>query len=94
MTVSVAVRYFAYWKWFQLFLLLRFTGMRRDSVATLRVGQLDGECGLRGVHVKGGTTRDIPVPGPVMRFLHTYIETVLAPQGASLTPATPLFWSS
>lgn len=30
----------------------------------------------------------------VMRFLHTYVSTVLAPQGASLTSDTPLFWSS
>ncbi len=30
-----------------IFLLLRFTGMRRESVATLHVGQLDGTWGLR-----------------------------------------------
>ena len=77
-----------------LFLLLRFTGMRRESVATLRVGQLDGEWGLRRVLVKGGKVRDVPVPAPVMRFLHEYAATVLAPEQGPVLPDTPLFWSS
>ena len=54
-----------------IFLILRYTGMRRESVASLRVRHLDGEWGLRGVHVKGGKTRDIPVPSVVMKFLQT-----------------------
>ena len=37
-----------------LFLIIRYTGMRRESVASLRVRHLDGDWGLRGVHVKGG----------------------------------------
>src|SRR5262249_13898063 len=37
-----------------IFLILRYTGMRRESVATLRVYHLDGTWGLRGVLVKGG----------------------------------------
>ena len=45
-----------------IFLILRYTGMRRESVATLRVQHLDGTWGLRGVKVKGGKTRDIPCP--------------------------------
>jgi len=45
-----------------IFLILRYTGMRRESVATLRVQHLDGTWGLRGVRVKGGKTRDIPLP--------------------------------
>ena len=77
-----------------LFLLLRYTGMRRESVATLRVGQLDGEWGLRNVRVKGGKVRDVPVPAPVMGFLDVYAETVLAPELGPLSPDTPLFWSS
>ena len=47
-----------------IFLILRYTGMRRESVATLRVQHLDGTWGLRGVKVKGGKTRDIPCPPP------------------------------
>jgi site-specific recombinase XerD len=79
---------------FALFLLLRYTGMRRESVATLRVGQLDGEWGLRGVHTKGGKVRDIPVPGPVMQFLHASVQRVLLPNLGSIARETPLFWST
>jgi site-specific recombinase XerD len=67
-----------------IFLLLRFTGMRRGTVAGLRVRHLDDEWGLRGVRVKGGKTQDIPLPAIVMRFLQTYVQRVLA----------PLFWST
>jgi integrase/recombinase XerC len=77
-----------------LFLLLRYTGMRRESVATLRVDHLDTEWGLRSVLTKGGKVRDIPVPAPVMRFLHTYVQHVLMRELGSITPETPLFWSS
>ncbi|HEX7549110.1 MAG TPA: site-specific integrase, partial [Candidatus Methylomirabilis sp.] len=73
---------------------LRYTGMRRESVPTLRVGHLDDDWGLRGVRTKGGTVRDIPVPAPVMRFLHAYGQQVLLPELGSITPETPLFWSS
>ena len=77
-----------------LFLLLRYTGMRRESVATLRVGQLEAEWGLRGVRVKGGKVRDIPVPAPVMQYLAAYVQEVLTPEHGPATPETPLFWSS
>jgi site-specific recombinase XerD len=40
-----------------LFLILRYTGMRRESVATLRVRNIDAHWGLRNVAVKGGKTR-------------------------------------
>ena len=56
-----------------IFLILRHTGMRRESVATLCVRHLDPEWGLRGVRVKGGKTRDIPLPSAVMNFLTAYI---------------------
>ena len=74
-----------------VFLLLRFTGMRRDSVATLRVGQLYGEWGLRGMRVKGGKVRDVPVPAPVMRFLQQYVTETRSPAPRMLTSGTPLF---
>jgi integrase/recombinase XerC len=77
-----------------LFLILRYTGMRRASVATLQVRHLDGDWGLRGVQVKGGKTRDIPLPASVMRHLHTYVQHVVQPQVGVLTPETPLFWST
>jgi integrase/recombinase XerC len=76
-----------------MFLILRYTGMRRESVASLRVRHLDAGWGLRGVHVKGGKTRDIPLPSVVMKFLQTYIERVLAPEVGDVTGDTPLFWS-
>jgi len=76
-----------------IFLILRFTGMRRASVATLQARHLDGLWGLRRVRVKGGRTRDIPLPEPVMRYLHAYVEQVVAPSVTTLAPETPLFWS-
>ena len=60
----------------------------------MRVGQLDGEWGLRNVQVKGGKVRDVPAPAPVMRFLGEYVQTVLALQQGPIAPTTPLFWSS
>ena len=77
-----------------VFLILRYSGMRRESVATLRVRHLDATWGLRGVMVKGGRTRDIPLPAAVMQFLWTYVEQVVSPQGAALDADTPIFWSS
>ena len=77
-----------------IFLILRYTGMRRESVATLRVHHLDGTWGLRGVRVKGGTLRDIPLPTVVMEFLQAYVERVLAKELDKLGPETPLFWST
>jgi integrase/recombinase XerC len=77
-----------------LFLVLRYTGMRRASVAALRVRHLEGTWGFRGVPVKGGTVRDIPAPGPVMRFLHAYVAQVLRGEVGEVTPDTPLFWST
>jgi len=76
-----------------IFLILRYTGMRRESVATLRVHHLDGTWGLRGVKVKGGKTRDIPVPSVVMKFLHAYLQRVLS-HIETVGPDTALFWST
>ena len=77
-----------------VFLILRYTGMRRESVATLRVQHLDGVWGLRGVRVKGGKTRDIPLPAAVMQFLQVYVERVLGAVVERVDPETPLFWST
>jgi integrase/recombinase XerC len=40
-----------------IFCILRYTGMRRESVATLRMRNLDPAWGLRNVPVKGGNPR-------------------------------------
>lgn len=78
-----------------IFLVLRYSGMRRESVATLRVRNLDPTWGLRNVPVKGGKTRDIPLPAAVMTYLKTFADDVLASSaGAAVTPHTPLFWSA
>ncbi len=77
-----------------IFLILRYTGMRRESAATLQVHHLDGTWGLRGVRVKGGKTRDIPLPAAVMAFLEAYVERVLRKEVESIGPETPLFWST
>jgi integrase/recombinase XerC len=77
-----------------IFTIIRYTGMRRGSVAQLCVRNLYGEWGLRGVPVKGGNTRDIPLPGVVMQYLHGYVSEVLAQENGSVTSDTPLFWSS
>src|SRR5260370_6124696 len=77
-----------------LFLILRYSGMRRESVATLQVRHLDPQWGLRGVRVKGGTLRDIPLPSAVARYLEEYVEHVLGKAMDTVTPETPLFWST
>ena len=74
--------------------MLRFTGMRRGAVASLRVRHLDDTWGLRGVRQKGGKTQDIPLPAAVTRFLRVYVDQVLAAEGEAPTPDTPLFWST
>jgi integrase/recombinase XerD len=68
--------------------------MRRESVATLRADHLDGAWGLRGVRVKGGKTRDIPLPAAVMQFMSVYVEHFLVRHVERIDPDTPLFWSS
>jgi len=50
--------------------------------------------GLRGVRVKGGNPRDIPLPSALMNFLTAYIERVLRKEMEIVDPDTPLFWSS
>src|SRR5262245_6390375 len=50
--------------------------MRREFVATLRVGHREPTWDLRGVRVKGGKTRDIPLPAAVMTFPVGYVEEV------------------
>jgi integrase/recombinase XerC len=77
-----------------IFLLLRYTGMRRGSVASLRVRHLDEGWGLRGVRVKGGKTQDLPLPAAVMAVLKLYVERVLTSECEKLTPDTSLFWST
>jgi integrase/recombinase XerC len=77
-----------------IFLILRYSGMRRESVATLRVRHLDGDWGLRSVRVKGGKRRDIPLPSAVMKFLHAYVKQVPVTEREVMTPETPLFWST
>ena len=77
-----------------IFLILRYSGMRRESVATLQVRHLDGQWGLRNVRVKGGQTRDIPLPSAVMAFMHEYVVRVLEHQTEKVGPDTPLFWST
>src|SRR5262249_44609028 len=77
-----------------IFLVMRFTGMRRHSVATLLVRHLDPDWGLRGVPVKGGKTQDIPLPVPVNQFLTLYVERMLSRENPMIKPETPLFWST
>ena len=77
-----------------IFLILRYTGMRRDSVATLRVRHLDAEWGIRNVRVKGGKTRDIPLPAAVTQYLQAFIDQVLSTEAGPIAPDTPIFWSS
>ncbi len=44
--------------------------------------------------MKGGKTRDIPLPSAVTRFWETYVEGTLAKEMETVTPDTPLFWST
>ena len=77
-----------------VFLVLRYSGMRRESVATLRVRNLDRGWGLRNVPVKGGKTRDIPLPAAVVQLLDRYVAQYLPTQVDEVKPDTPLFWST
>ena len=77
-----------------IFLILRYSGMRRESVATLRVRNLDRRWGLRNVPVKGGKTRDIPLPAAVMQHLDRYVTQYLPTEVDDVKPDTPLFWST
>jgi site-specific recombinase XerD len=43
--------------------------------------------------VKGGKTRDIPLPSVIMQYAHAYLGNVLAKENGPATPDTPLFWS-
>src|SRR5258705_11068511 len=72
-----------------IFLILRYSGMRRESVATLQVRHLDGQWGLRNVRVKGGQTRDIPLPSAVMGFMHEYLVRVLGHPTENAGPERP-----
>ena len=60
----------------RIFLILRFTGMRRESVASLRDRNLCPESGVSGVPVKGGKTRVIPLPGASVRPADRGFNTV------------------
>jgi len=77
-----------------ILLILRYSGMRRESVATLRVRNLDRGWGVRNVQVKGGKTRDIPLPAVVMQFLEGYVTQYLPTVVEVVTTDTPLFWST
>src|SRR5262245_18744181 len=77
-----------------IFLIQRYTGMRRDSVATLRVRNIDAEWGIRNVRVKGGKTRDIPLPAAVTQYLQAFIDQVLVKEARTITSDTPIFWST
>jgi hypothetical protein len=50
--------------------------------------------GLRGVRVKGGKTRDIPLPAVVMKFPQAYVERVLMKEVEKIARETPIFWST
>ena len=44
--------------------------------------------------MKGGKTRDIPLPAAAMRFLHAYVERGLTKEVDRISPEAPLFWST
>jgi integrase len=76
-----------------IFTVMR-TGMRRGSVARRRGRNLYAEWGLRGVPVKGGKTRDIPLPA-----CRHGISARLCPKGLDgrkrrCHAGHSLFWSS
>jgi hypothetical protein len=44
--------------------------------------------------VKGGKTRDIPLPAVVMQHLDRYVPEYLPTEVDDIKPDTPLFWST
>jgi hypothetical protein len=77
-----------------IFQIFRYSGMRRESVATLRVRNLDRQSGLRNVAVKGGKTRDIPLPAAVTQHLDRYVAEYLPTEADTIKSDTSLFWST
>jgi integrase/recombinase XerC len=69
-----------------IFLILRFTGMRRGSVASLRLRHIDPEWGLRAVRIKGGKTLDIPCRRSSTTWPPTW--SACSPGNASGSPRT------
>ena len=55
---------------------------------------LDATGWLRGVVVKGGSTRNIPVPESVIAYVLTYTKEALPSIAGKVTPETALFWST
>jgi integrase len=68
--------------------------MRRESVAILRVRNLDRRWGLRHIREKGGKTRDIPLPAAVMEHLDRHAKQYLPTEADDVKPDTPRFWST
>ena len=68
--------------------------MYRNGEGVAQVRHLDHPWGLRWVRVKGGKTRDIPLPSAVMEYLHEYVQRVLGTEREPIGPETPLFWST
>ncbi len=77
-----------------IFLVLRYSGMRRESVASLKRRNLDPTWGLRNVLDKGSKTRDIPLPTAVTQALQQYVDDVLTRAVGTVTAETRLFWST
>src|SRR6266487_4385335 len=46
------------------------------------------------VRVKGGQSRDIPLPSAVMAFLHEYLTRVVKTETEKVGSEMPLFWST
>ena len=58
------------------------------------VRNLDRGWGLRNVPVKGGKTRDIPLPAVVTQHLDRYVGQYLPTEIEEITSDTFLFWST
>ncbi len=43
--------------------------------------------------LRGGKTRDIPLPAVVTQFLQSYVDRMVAPAVGTVTHDTPLFWA-
>ncbi|MFO0766071.1 MAG: hypothetical protein U0231_04600 [Nitrospiraceae bacterium] len=77
-----------------IFLILRYSGMRRESVATLRLRHLDENWGLRGVTVKGAAPATFRYPWQSGAVPVGLRRTGRQSARFLAEAETPLFWSS
>jgi site-specific recombinase XerD len=85
-----------YWRDYLMIALLYATGIRREELATIKLGDIDLNMGLLTVTGKGNKVRLVPIGEQTLKELKTYLalrEDFLSKKGvsSSSSPVTALF---